>query len=155
VIPAGPAPNDYSPPPVGAVIYRWDGNRWAVDGRLPPAPPLERQLVRRLVHLRPDSAALVGCVRAGGILLRGEQPRRAQHRLDQQRRRQVARRSASLKRWRRRESNPLLLGASEVLYRQSFIPVVRTGGIEPPQREAAGLQPVELTSARRPREREG
>jgi hypothetical protein len=24
--------------------------------------------------------------------------------------------------WRRRESNPLLLGASEVLYRQSFIP---------------------------------
>jgi hypothetical protein len=35
VLPAGPAPNDYSPPAVGAVIYRWDGNRWAVDGRLP------------------------------------------------------------------------------------------------------------------------
>ena len=35
VVPVGPAPNDYSPPPVGAVIYRWDGQRWAVDGRLP------------------------------------------------------------------------------------------------------------------------
>jgi hypothetical protein len=28
---------------------------------------------------------------------------------------------------------------------------VRTGGVEPPQREAAGLQPVELTDAQRPR----
>jgi len=33
--------------------------------------------------------------------------------------------------WRRRESNPLLLVASEVLCRQSFVPVrVRTGGVE-------------------------
>src|ERR671925_1237354 len=29
-------------------------------------------------------------------------------------------------------------------------PQVRTGGVEPPQREAAGLQPVELTTAQRP-----
>jgi hypothetical protein len=29
---------------------------------------------------------------------------------------------------------------------------VRTGGVEPPQREAAGLQPVELAGAQRPRE---
>jgi hypothetical protein len=29
---------------------------------------------------------------------------------------------------------------------------VRTGGVEPPQREAAGLQPVELADAQRPRE---
>jgi hypothetical protein len=29
---------------------------------------------------------------------------------------------------------------------------MRTGGVEPPQREAAGLQPVELTGAQRPRE---
>jgi hypothetical protein len=56
-------------------------------------------------------------------------------------------------RWRRRESNPLLLGASEALCHQSFIPEVRTGGVEPPQREAAGLQPVELAGAQRPRER--
>src|SRR5687767_7143888 len=28
---------------------------------------------------------------------------------------------------------------------------VRTGGVEPPQREAAGLQPAELADARRPR----
>ena len=31
-------------------------------------------------------------------------------------------------------------------------PQVRTGGVEPPQREAAGLQPVELSRAQRPRE---
>jgi hypothetical protein len=54
------------------------------------------------------------------------------------------------RRWRRRESNPLLLGASEALCHQSFIPKVRTGGVEPPQREAAGLQPAELTDAQRP-----
>ncbi len=30
-------------------------------------------------------------------------------------------------------------------------PGVRTGGVEPPQREAAGLQPVELADAQRPR----
>jgi hypothetical protein len=29
---------------------------------------------------------------------------------------------------------------------------VRTGGVEPPQREAAGLQPVELAGAQRPHE---
>jgi hypothetical protein len=58
--------------------------------------------------------------------------------------------------WRRRESNPLLLVASEALCLQSFIPKgerVRTGGVEPPQPEATGLQPAELTSAQRPRER--
>ena len=33
----------------------------------------------------------------------------------------------------------------------SFIPKVRTGGVEPPQRGAAGLQPVELADAQRPR----
>lgn len=54
------------------------------------------------------------------------------------------------RRWRRRESNPLLLGASEALFHLSYIPKVRTGGVEPPQREAAGLQPVELTDAQRP-----
>jgi hypothetical protein len=53
--------------------------------------------------------------------------------------------------WRRRESNPLLLGASEALCHQSFIPEVRTGGVEPPQHEAAGLQAVGLTNAQRPR----
>jgi hypothetical protein len=46
---------------------------------------------------------------------------------------------------------PLLLGASEALCHQSFIPKVRTGGVEPPQHEAAGLQPAELADARRPR----
>ena len=56
--------------------------------------------------------------------------------------------------WRRRESNPLLLGASEALCHQSFIPGMRTGGVEPPQHEAAGLQPVELTAAQRPQERD-
>ncbi len=35
-----------------------------------------------------------------------------------------------LSEWRRRESNPLLLGASEALCRQSFIPKVRTDGVE-------------------------
>jgi hypothetical protein len=52
--------------------------------------------------------------------------------------------------WRRRESNPLLLDASEALCHKSFIPEVRTGGVEPPQRAAAGLQPAELTGAQRP-----
>jgi hypothetical protein len=34
----------------------------------------------------------------------------------------------------------------------SFVPrSMRTGGVEPPQREATGLQPAELTSAQRPR----
>jgi hypothetical protein len=43
-----------------------------------------------------------------------------------------------------------LLVASEALCHQSFVPM-RTGGVEPPQREAAGLQPVELADAQRPR----
>src|SRR5262245_19199406 len=33
--------------------------------------------------------------------------------------------------------------------------VVRTGGVEPPQPEATGLQPAELAHARRPRETKG
>lgn len=54
-------------------------------------------------------------------------------------------------RWRCRESNPILLGASEVLCRLSFIPeVMRTGGVEPPQREASALQAGELADAQRP-----
>jgi hypothetical protein len=47
-----------------------------------------------------------------------------------------------------------LLVASEALCHQSFVPratnEMRTGGVEPPQREAAGLQPVELAGAQRP-----
>jgi hypothetical protein len=54
------------------------------------------------------------------------------------------------RRWRWRESNPLLLGANEVLCRQSFIPKVRTDGFEPPQHEATRLQRAELTYAQRP-----
>jgi hypothetical protein len=47
---------------------------------------------------------------------------------------------------RRRESNPLLLGASEAPIPMGLIPVeMRTGGVEPPQREAARLQPAELS----------
>jgi hypothetical protein len=53
--------------------------------------------------------------------------------------------------WRRRESNPLLLGASEVLFRLSYIPQVRTDGVEPPQHEAPRLQRGELADAQRPR----
>jgi hypothetical protein len=34
VVPVGPAPNDSSPPPVGAVIYRWAGAQWVEDGRI-------------------------------------------------------------------------------------------------------------------------
>jgi hypothetical protein len=47
-----------------------------------------------------------------------------------------------------------LLVASEALCHQSFVPM-RTGGVEPPQREAAGLQPVELSRAQRPRDELG
>ena len=46
--------------------------------------------------------------------------------------------------WRRRESNPLLLGASEVLYQLSYIPEVRTDGVEPSQPGAPRLQRSEL-----------
>ena len=36
--------------------------------------------------------------------------------------------------------------------RLSYVPEsVRTGGVEPPQREATGLQPAELPNAQRPR----
>jgi hypothetical protein len=34
VVPVAPARNEYTPPPVGAVIYRWDGAQWAEDGRI-------------------------------------------------------------------------------------------------------------------------
>jgi hypothetical protein len=55
--------------------------------------------------------------------------------------------------WRCRESNPILLGASEALSQVSFIPkAMRTGGVEPPQREATGLQPAGLAGAQRPHE---
>src|SRR4051794_2750262 len=39
----------------------------------------------------------------------------------------------------------------------SYIPRVRvrTGGVEPPQREAAGLRPAELTGAQRPQRKGG
>jgi hypothetical protein len=56
--------------------------------------------------------------------------------------------------WRRRESNPLLLGANEVLFHKSFIPKVRTDGVE--SRYAlsyARLQRAELTSAQRPHDK--
>jgi hypothetical protein len=54
--------------------------------------------------------------------------------------------------WRRRDSNPLPRVASAVLFRLSYIPKVRTGGIEPPQPGATGLQPGELAIAQRPRD---
>lgn len=45
--------------------------------------------------------------------------------------------------WRRRESNPLLFGASEALSRTSFIPgLMRTGGVEPPQPRRRRYRPV-------------
>ena len=59
-------------------------------------------------------------------------------------------------RWRCRESNPILLGASEALSRLSFIPkVMRRGGVEPPQRAALALQAGELADAQHPPERGG
>ena len=38
-IPAGPAPNDYSPYPAAALIYRWNGRSWVVAGRVGHLPP--------------------------------------------------------------------------------------------------------------------
>jgi hypothetical protein len=38
VVPSGRAPNDYSPYPVGAVIYRWTGGSWRVRGRAAHLP---------------------------------------------------------------------------------------------------------------------
>src|SRR3954447_8987371 len=41
-------------------------------------------------------------------------------------------------------------------FRLSYIPEkVRTGGVEPPQHEATGLQPAELADAQRPHETRG
>jgi hypothetical protein len=34
VVPVGPEPDEGSPAPVGAVIYRWDGAGWVEDGRI-------------------------------------------------------------------------------------------------------------------------
>jgi hypothetical protein len=34
VVPVGRAPDEGSPAPVGAVIYRWDGAGWVEDGRI-------------------------------------------------------------------------------------------------------------------------
>src|SRR5262249_18960685 len=45
----------------------------------------------------------------------------------------------------------IFLVASEALVHLSYIPEVRTGGVEPPQHEATGLQPAELAVAQRPR----
>ena len=54
-----------------------------------------------------------------------------------------------------RSRTDIFLVASEALVRLSYIPLiekrqVRTGGVEPPQHEATGLQPAELASAQRP-----
>jgi hypothetical protein len=49
-----------------------------------------------------------------------------------------------------RSRTDIFLVASEVLVRLSYIPEVRTGGVEPPQHEATGLQPAELAVAQRP-----
>lgn len=38
VVPAGRAPNDYSPFPVAALIYRWSGSSWKVQARVPHLP---------------------------------------------------------------------------------------------------------------------
>ena len=56
-----------------------------------------------------------------------------------------------------RSRTDIFLVASEALVQLSYIPVllngeVRTGGVEPPQPEATGLQPAELTDAQRPHE---
>jgi hypothetical protein len=65
----------------------------------------------------------------------------------------MAPRIAAGREWRRRESNPLLPGASGVLCLRASSPgEVRTDGVEPPQREAPRLQRGELTHAQRPQE---
>jgi hypothetical protein len=62
----------------------------------------------------------------------------------------------SRKEWRRRGSNPLLLGANEAFFQKNLIPrKVRTGGVEPPQPEATRLQRGELADAQRPHEWRG
>src|SRR5947207_2018597 len=59
-----------------------------------------------------------------------------------------------------RSRTDIFLGASEALAQLSYIPLlledeVRTGGVEPPQHEATGLQPAELADAQRPHELRG
>ena len=54
-----------------------------------------------------------------------------------------------------RTRTDIFLVASEALVRLSYIPwagegEMRTGGVEPPQHEATGLQPAELADAQRP-----
>ena len=56
-----------------------------------------------------------------------------------------------------RSRTDIFLVASEALVQLSYIPPcrkdeVRTGGVEPPQHEATGLQPAELADAQRPHE---
>ena len=56
-----------------------------------------------------------------------------------------------------RSRTDIFLVASEALAQLSYIPgcrneKVRTGGVEPPQHEATGLQPAELADAQRPHE---
>ena len=55
-----------------------------------------------------------------------------------------------------RSRTDIFLVASEALVQLSYIPVperqVQTGGVEPPQLEATGLQPAELAVAQRPHE---
>src|SRR5919204_1803589 len=56
--------------------------------------------------------------------------------------------------WRRRESNPNLLVASEALSQRAASPNVRTGGgVEPPQSVTTRLQRAELADAQRPQGR--
>ena len=54
--------------------------------------------------------------------------------------------------WRRRESDPRPPRCKRGALPVELHPQVRTGGVEPPQPEAAGLQPVELADAQRPRD---
>ena len=37
-VPAGRAPNAYSPYPAAAIIYRWNGTSWQVNGRVAHVP---------------------------------------------------------------------------------------------------------------------
>jgi hypothetical protein len=56
--------------------------------------------------------------------------------------------------WRRSDSNRHLPRCKRDARPLSYIPSrsMRTGGVEPPQHEATGLQPAELAGAQRPRE---
>jgi hypothetical protein len=57
--------------------------------------------------------------------------------------------------WRRSESNRHLPRCKRGARPVELHPRVRTGGVEPPQHEATGLQPAELAVAQRPRGSEG